>query len=295
MADTRIWTVSEALNWTREYLATKGDTNPRLSAEWLLSYATGLSRIELYAYFDRPLTEDERNQLRPAVARRAQGEPLQYVAGEMAFRHIVVKVRPGVLIPRPETETLVDLVLSALADAPVHPRVLDLCTGSGCIAASIAHECETSTVVATDVSDVACEVALENIERLGLSDRVLVVEGDLYGALDATGDDSFFDLIVSNPPYIPSAAVDVLEHEVIGHEPRLALDGGTDGLDVFRRILLGAKDHLRIGGALMLELDERNATQAAEIAVECNQYQSVVVVPDLLGRSRFLTCLGLKS
>ncbi|HEY5541473.1 MAG TPA: peptide chain release factor N(5)-glutamine methyltransferase, partial [Coriobacteriia bacterium] len=137
MPAEQVWTVKAALDWTRAYLAEKGDEQPRLSAEWLLSAATGLSRVELYAYHDRPLTPEERASLREGVKRRAAGEPLQYVTGEVAFRHIVVKVRPGVLIPRPETEVLVDAGLPAV-DAAIAERgealVADVCTGSGCVA-----------------------------------------------------------------------------------------------------------------------------------------------------------------
>ena len=186
MSADQVWTVQAALDWTTTFLSEKADEHPRRSAEWLLSAATGLSRVELYAYFDRPLTADERAQLRDAVRRRAAGEPLQYVTGEVAFRHIIVKVSPGVLIPRPETEVLVDSVLPAI-DAAIAARgealVADLCTGSGCIALSIAHERPVATLAACDLSPVAVRVAEQNAARLGLSERVSVAEGDLFSAL----------------------------------------------------------------------------------------------------------------
>jgi len=286
----QIWTVATALAWTRDYLTDKGDQQPRLSAEWLLSAATGLSRVELYAYHDRPLAQDERAALRDGVKRRAAGEPLQYVTGEVAFRHIIVKVRPGVLIPRPETEVLVDTGLPAVRAAIAErgeALVLDVCTGSGCIALSIAQECPGAKVIASDISPIACEVAGENAERLALAEQVTVYEGDLFDALPKDNRGRF-DLLISNPPYIPSADVPVLPAEVAGFEPHLALDGGEDGLDVYRRILDEARMWLRPGsGIFAIELDERRVQQAAAEAREW--YEDVRVVADLAGRDRIVT------
>lgn len=289
MTAEQVWTIRTALDWTNSYLADKADEHPRRSAEWLLSAATGLSRVELYAYHDRPLSDDERALLREGVKRRATGEPLQYVTGEVAFRHIVVKVRPGVLIPRPETEVLVDSVLTAV-DAAIAERgealVADLCTGSGCIALSIAQERPDTVLVATDLSPVALTVTGENVERLGLSPRVTVSGGDLFAALDPALRGRF-DVIVSNPPYVPSADVPDLPAEVAGFEPHLALDGGADGLDVYRRILDGARAWLRPGGLLGVELDERMCRIAATEAQEW--YEEIRVVADLTGRDRIVT------
>lgn len=288
-AAEQVWTVKAALDWTTTYLAEKADEHPRRSAEWLLSAATGLSRIELYAFHDRPLADDERALLREGVKRRAAGEPLQYVTGEVAFRHIVLKVRPGVLIPRPETEILVDSVLPAI-DAAIAEReqalVADICTGSGCIALSIASERPTATVVATDISELALAVAQENVGSLDLSEQVSVARGDLFAALDPELRGTF-DVIVSNPPYVPSADVPDLPAEVAGFEPHLALDGGADGLDVFRRLLTESLDWLRPGGLLGVELDERMVQIAAGEAQKW--YEEVRVVRDLTGRDRIVT------
>ena len=288
MTGEQVWTVKAALDWTVGYLTDRADEHPRRSAEWLLSASTGLSRVELYAHHDRPLSDAERASLRDGVKRRAAGEPLQYVTGEVAFRHIIVKVRPGVLIPRPETEVLVDSVLPAV-DAAVGARgealVADLCTGSGCVALAIAQERPAARLVAGDVSPVAVEVAAENADRLGLSDRVSVGLGDLFAALPAELLGGL-DVIVSNPPYVPSADVPDLPAEIAGFEPHLALDGGADGLDVFRRILSGARRWLRPGGLLGVELDERMARIAASEAEEW--YQHVMVISDLAGRDRIV-------
>jgi len=288
MTAEQVWTVKAALDWTSGYLTERGDEHPRRSAEWLLSAATGLSRVEIYAHHDRPLSEDERASLREGVKRRAAGEPLQYVTGEVAFRHIVVKVRPGVLIPRPETEVLVDAVLPQV-DAAIAERgaalVADLCTGSGCIALAIAQERAEASVHAGDISPVAIEVTSHNAERLGLAERVVAVEGDLFAALP-DGLRGTFDVIVSNPPYIPSADVPNLPAQVAGFEPHLALDGGADGLDVYRKILVDARSWLRPGGVLGVELDERMARIAAAEAEEW--YQDVRVISDLVGRDRIV-------
>lgn len=281
----QVWTVKAALDWTREYLSGKGDEQPRLSAEWLLSAATGLSRVELYAYHDRPLTADELVALRNGVKRRAAGEPLQYVSGEVAFRHIVLKVRRGVLIPRPETEILAGEVLSAISSMD-SPLVADICTGSGCIGLAIAHEHPGARVWASDLSPLAAEVTSDNAERLGLADRVTTCEGDLLGALPPELRGTL-DVVVSNPPYIPSDQLPALPQEVVGYEPHLALDGGPDGLDVFRRLASEAAQWLVPSGLFAVELDERRVATAAEEALQW--YEEVRVVADLTGRDRIVT------
>lgn len=282
----RDWAVGEALAWTVDYLTRKGVENPRRSAEWLLSAATDLSRIELYARFDRPLTPDERAILRAGIERRAAGEPLQYVTGEMPFRHLVLKVRPGVFIPRPETEVLVDTVLEHLdrCETP-EPIVVDLCVGSGAIAVSVAYERPTTRVYATEIVPATAEVARDNAERCGVADRTTVLDGDLFVPLPA-GLRGSVDVVVSNPPYIPTADLADLPSEVGGFEPRVALDGGLDGLDVARRIFAEAGSWLRPGGLLAMELDETRAVAAAE---EMRAgFDDVRVVADLTGRPRIV-------
>jgi release factor glutamine methyltransferase len=289
MAAEQVWSVKAALDWTTAFLAEKADEHPRRSAEWLLSAATGLSRVEIYAFHDRPLSAAERTTLREGVRRRAAGEPLQYVTGEVAFRHLVLKVRPGVLIPRPETEVLVDTALPDVRRAiqlRSSAKVADLCTGSGCIALSIASECPGASVFATDLSPTAIDVAAENAARLGLDDVVTPLVGDLFSALP---DEALatLDVVISNPPYIPSADVPTLPAEIAGFEPHLALDGGPDGLEIYRRILSDAREWLRPGGLLAVELDERMVRKAAEEAVEW--YEDVTVVSDLAGRDRIVS------
>lgn len=278
----RVWTIKDALDWTVAYFEREGVEAPRRSAEWLLSAATGLSRVEVYAFHERPLAEEERTVLREGVKRRATGEPLQYVTGEMPFRHLVMRVRPGVFIPRPETEVLVDVVLDAIGDLEA-PLVLEACTGSGCIACAIATEHPEARVVATELAPVSAAVAVENAERLGIGDRVCVHECDLFSEvpLELQGE---VDLVVSNPPYIPSADLLELPNEVSAHEPHLALDGGKDGLDVVRRIAAEAFCWLKPGGVIAMEIDESCGEAASKGVGEW--YQEVRVIRDLAGRDR---------
>lgn len=325
MAEGDIWTIRGALDWTVGYLERKGDANPRLSAEWLLSEATGMRRVELYVNFERPLSMEERGILRDFVARRAKGEPLQYITGEVAFRYIAVKVRPGVLIPRPETEVLVSEALALLppvrrrraldscmtqeesmayalrakdagafdeleatpTDKPSELLVADICTGTGCIGCSIAYERPDVRVVATDIEPLAVSLARENAHALGLSARMSVYEGDLGSCVppELMGT---FDAVVSNPPYVPTAVLSSIPKEVSAFEPSLALDGGADGLDVFRALLAWCASALAPGAGFAFELHETTLDAAAREAREAG-FRDVRVVDDLAGRPRVLT------
>lgn len=295
-APTQVWTVKAALDWTRGYLERHGDEHPRLSAEWLLCAATGLSRVELYVNYDRPLEPAELATLRGGVQRRGRGEPLQYVTGEMGFRHIVLKCAPGVLIPRPETEVLVDEVLAyvderfgeaARVAGPDSPRLLEVGTGTGCISLSIASERPGTSLVATDISPDAVALATRNRDALGLEDRVQIVETDLAAGVEGA-DAGAFCALVSNPPYIPSAQMELLPHEVGGFEPALALDGGPDGLDVFRQLVGLATRALAPGGLLACELHEDCLDAAAALPEVRASFEDVRIVPDLTHRPRVL-------
>ena len=285
-----MWTVRSTLEWMRGYLERHGDEHPRLSAEWLMCAATGFSRIEVYMNYDRPLDAGELSILREGVKRRGAGEPLQYVTGEMPFRHIVLKCAPGVLIPRPETEILVDCVLEYIdkQDGPQH--VLEIGTGTGCISLSIAGERPGTTVVATDISPDAIALATRNREALGCEDVVEIVHTDIAEGVEGA-DKAAFDVLVSNPPYIPSAIVDTLPREVGGFEPRLALDGGQDGLDVFHRIVQTAEVALREGGLMAFELHEDCLQLAAQDQQVNEHFQDIRIVKDLTGRDRILLAI----
>ncbi|MCI9130128.1 MAG: peptide chain release factor N(5)-glutamine methyltransferase [Eggerthellaceae bacterium] len=296
-----IWTVKAALDWTRDYLEQKGAAEPLISARMLLSHATGLTHLELYTMFDRPLSADERACLREGVARRAAHEPIQYITGRAPFRYIELDVRPGVLIPRPETEMLVDVALQGLANAGVlanapglasqpglqAPLVADICTGSGNVACSVAHEVPDAEVWATDISADACQVSLENARRLGLDERVHVREGDLTCPIPDELHGSFV-CVISNPPYVPEDVWAHLPDEVREHEPKLALAAGEDGLDVFRRLLPEALKLLKGGGLLAVELHEEALDAAVNAAIEAG-FADVQAIDDLTGRPRILS------
>ena len=285
-----MWTVRSALEWTCGYLERHGDEHPRLSAEWLMCAATGFSRVEVYMNYDRPLDAGELSVLREGVKRRGAGEPLQYVTGEMPFRHIVLKCAPGVLIPRPETEVLVDCVLEFIDKQDASQHVLEIGTGTGCISLSIAGERPGTTIVATDISEDAIALAKRNREALGCDDAVEIVQTDIAAGVEGA-DSAAFDVLVSNPPYIPSALVDILPREVGGFEPRLALDGGADGLAVFHRIVDVAKGALRPGGLMAFELHEDCLQLAAQDRQVNEFFQDIRVVKDLTGRDRILLAL----
>lgn len=339
------WTIKRMLEWTTGYLERRGDEHPRLSAEWLISAACGLTRVQIYMSFDRPLDDKELAAMHKGVVRRAKGEPLQYVTGEMPFRHIVVHCERGVLIPRPETEILVDAALEgvdaaiqagrvwpdvedrakardararetvdatveddisrrgidadmpaaeyAILSAPVRkpypagPRVLEVGTGTGCIALSIASERRGTHIVATDLSPTAVDLALRNRQALGLEDAVDVVECDLADGVER-GLMGTFSALVSNPPYIPTGVLPTLPEEVVGFEPGLALDGGEDGLAVFRRLLELAPEALAPGGMLCVELFETTVARAAELVMAQPGWAKAEVREDLTHRPRVL-------
>jgi release factor-specific protein-(glutamine-N5) methyltransferase len=286
------WTVRTTLEWTQGHFESKGVENPRLSAQWLLSGVTGLSRLELYTNYDLPLTSAQLAALRANIKRRVVGEPLQYILGKAPFRHLELKVGPGVLIPRPETEVLVDCVLEellVLSDSRP-ARVLDLCTGTGCIALSLLHEHPGVLVVAADIDPIAIGLAEENARELelGADEALTLLQDDLATTLLA--DEAYreaFDVVVSNPPYIPTAELINLPNEIANYEPRQALDGGSDGLLVFRRIVDQAAALLRPGGLLACELHEATLDEAARICEE-QGYVSTEIRPDLAGRPRIL-------
>ena len=284
MAD-EVWTVASTLSWTQGYLDRKGVDNPRGSAQWLVGAATGMTRLELYTNYDKPLTKDELARLREMIRRRAAGEPLQYISGKAPFRTIEVRVEPGVLIPRPETEVLVG---EALAFLPRDEErlVVDLCCGSGCIACAVAVERPQVQVAACDIDPGAVALTRRNAAELGVDGRVKAYEGDLFAALpeELKG---FVDVIVTNPPYVPSVVCDTLVPEVRDFEPRLALDGGEDGLDLFRAILAASGAWLAPDGVIAAELHETCLEEAQSLAEEAG-FLKTRIVEDLTGKPRVL-------
>lgn len=246
-----IWTVLGALTWTASYFRDKGIESPRLEAELLLADLLDLDRVGLYLNFDRPLNEEERTAFRDRVGRRSRREPTQYILGRTEFWSLPFKVTPAVLIPRPDTEILVE---EALKLSRSGGSILDVGTGSGAVAVAVAKELPTATVVGIDLSPEALAIARENAGENGVGDRIEFRQGDLRN-LPKTR----FDLIVANPPYVKTGDFGQLMPEVRDYEPVLALDGGPDGLDALRALADQAPELLNPGGWLLLEVGEGQA------------------------------------
>ncbi len=280
VAQKERWTVLKVLRWTTEFFQKKGVRSPRLDAEVLLAYLLGTDRVGLYLDHDKPLKEEELAAFREMIQRRIAGEPVAYITGEKEFWSFSFKVTPACLIPRPETEVLVEEAIRAAADAPHPLRILDIGTGCGAVAIALAKELGESEVWATDRSPYALEVAKENVERHGVGDRVRLVEADLFPK-----DEAQFSLIVSNPPYIPTEEVLRLDPEVRDYEPLEALDGGPDGLKYLRRIAEGAPLRLRPGGWLLLEVGKGQAEEVQRILVG-EGFSPVETVRDYTGVKR---------
>lgn len=268
-------TVREALEAARVELERAGCPSPRVDAELLLAHVLGVSRTGLYAAPERELATVDAELLAALVARRIGREPLAYVVGEWGFRGLTLAVDARVLVPRPETEVVVEHALARLDGVP-KPRVLDIGTGSGAIALALASERPDASVVATDISADALAVAADNRGRLGLGGRVELVRGDL-----AAGQEGPFDLVISNPPYVLPADLGDLDPEVVDHEPRLALvdRGQTEG------VARSALALLRPGGWLVLECSDRRGDAVAALLRELG-FLDVTVSPDLAGRDR---------
>lgn len=275
-------TILELIQKTTGYFEKAGVPTPRLDIEWLLAHALGLRRMDLYVQFERVLTEAELDRLRPLVKRRAAREPLQHLVGTVEFCGIPLAVDRRALIPRPETEILVDRALALL---PQEEAVaLDLGTGSGAIALALLAARPAWRVIATDLSAEALALARENAARLGLESRVTFREGDLFAPLIAG---EVFDLVAANPPYLPTAQIASLEPEVREHDPRVALDGGAAGLDVIRRIADEAPKALKSGGRLLLEVGHDQADAVAGLLRE-RGWTEIAFSADLQGCRRIV-------
>jgi release factor glutamine methyltransferase len=277
-----VWTVRRVLEWTTQHLKKHGSETPRLDAEILLAQARDCPRIALYTQFDEPLSEPVRARMRELVQRRAQAEPVAYLVGHREFFSLDFDVTRDVLIPRPDTETLVMAVLDA-AKSITEPKILDLCTGSGCVAISVAKNCPGARVTATDLSAAAIEVARKNAVKHHVDDRVTLMTGDLFAAIDAN---DRFDIISANPPYVTTRELETLARDIRKYEPRAALDGGADGLDVVRRIIREAPQHLVPGGSIFLEISPEQGAAVETLFTEAGPYADVSVLKDLSGRIR---------
>ena len=286
-ANPHMPTISELLRKTTGYLKDKGSSSPRLDAEVLMTEILGLSRVELYTNFEQPLTPPEVDRYRELIRRRSTGEPVAYILGRAAFRNLTLRVDRNVLIPRPETEQVVDIAVQYLMEGnwPTPPMVLDIGTGSGAIAISIASGFPEAEVTATDASANAIELARENARTAGAGDRIEFVHSDLFEALDPL---TTFDLIVSNPPYISEEEWETLAPDVREFEPREALFGGIDGLDYFRRLVMEAPQLLKPHGTLVMEIGHLQGSAVLELMHACDLYRTVRIGQDYAGHDRIV-------
>lgn len=283
--NSEVWTVGRLLNWTTEFLKDKGADSPRLDAEVLLAHARKCQRIELYTAFEEEAPETLRNEFRTLVQRRAKGTPVAYLVGQREFFSLSFEVTPDVLIPRPETEDLVvralDLAKERRASEP--PAILDVGTGSGAIAVSVAKQCRNCHVTAVDVSAAALEVARKNAERHGVAERITFLESDLLAGVPG---DAQFDLVLSNPPYVASEEMATLPIDVRAHEPLLALDGGQGGTEVIARLIHQVPPHLHPGGWLLIEVGATNAPQVEALVRDTVELTLQETLKDAAGLHR---------
>jgi release factor glutamine methyltransferase len=281
MAQER-WTMLAVIQWTTEHFQKKGMDNPRLEAEVLLAHLLGIDRMGLYLNYATPLSEGERTAYREMIQRRAAGEPIAYIVGYKEFWSMRFAVSPECLIPRPETEHLVEEAVRTGKELQPPLRALEIGHGCGAVAIALAKELDEAQIVATDISPGARSLAQENAEAHGVGGRIQFVLGDLY----PPGEEPF-NLICSNPPYIPTAEILQLASEVRDYEPLTALDGGEDGLRFFRQIAQGAPDFLAEGGWLLLEMGKGQDPQVAAILQE-RGFTHIDLIPDYAGVTRVI-------
>ncbi|MGZ0169232.1 MAG: peptide chain release factor N(5)-glutamine methyltransferase [Planctomycetales bacterium] len=277
-----VWTVKKVLDWTIGHLKQHGSESPRLDAEILLAHARGCQRIQLYTQYDTPLEPDERATMRDLVRRRATLEPVAYLVGFREFFGLDFEVEPGVLIPRPDTESLVVTALEVLNELS-SPSVLDICTGTGCVPIAIASNCEAAVLTAIELDDHVHQIAQRNIQKHELTNRISLLQGDLFSPLSS---DASFDVITANPPYVTDEEMNTLQPDVRLHEPQLALRGGSDGLDIVRRLIAESPLRLTDGGTLLLEIGDQQSEAVTQLFADANKYEPAQIVKDLGGHSR---------
>jgi release factor glutamine methyltransferase len=276
------WTIREALNWTRDYFRKGSISAARFEAELLLAHAMEIEWLQLYLQPDRSLSSAERKRFRQLIERRRAGTPLQYLLGSVDFYNCRLQVNGDVLIPRPETEELVECILTDYQGRPLG-QVLDLGTGSGAIAIALALARPDAQVTAGDCSAASLEVARQNAVQNGVADRIVFRRSDWFAGLTGT-----FDVIVANPPYVSSRQWEKLASEVREHEPAVALDGGADGLAAVRQIVREAPEHLRSGGHLYLEIGAGQETTVRQLLEAQPAFVEILIRKDLAGHPRFV-------
>ncbi len=283
------WTIQKLLTWVTEYLTQKGVDAPRLSAELLLSHVLGLKRIELYTQYNKVVPQEQLTQLRGLVKRAGEHEPVAYLVGRTEFYSIEFEVTPDCLIPRPETELLVQRSIELLRKRTGPQSVCDLCTGCGIIAVAIAKNVPDVKVMAADISESALAVAAKNVEKHKLGEKIELRHGDLFEPLVPQLD--VFDLIVCNPPYVSAAEYEALDRNVKEYEPRLALYAGEDGLDVYRRLVEKVDQFLKPDGILLLEIGYQQGPTVRELLEQTKTFAQIRIDKDLQSHDRVVTAL----
>lgn len=277
-------TVLETIQKSADFLAKRGVQSPRLQAELLLAHLLKMPRMKLYLNFERQLTEEETGPFRELVVRRGRREPLQHVVGSTSFCGLEITVDRRALIPRPETEILAELGWTFLCASASGRTALDLGTGTGCIAIALAAKCSGARIFASDVSAAALALAAENAQKNNVVSRIELIRGNGFAALPGN---ATFDLIISNPPYIPTSEIETLEPEVRDFDPRAALDGGADGLDFYRMFAAEAGARLKPGGKVMLELGDGQSPAVRKL-FEDEKWIVEAVKDDYSQRARIL-------
>jgi release factor glutamine methyltransferase len=279
-----VWTIRALLTWTTDFLANKGApaATARLEAQLLLAHVLRCKKVDLLVRYEEIPAEPQRAAFREMIKRRVDGLPVAYLVGSREFYLLEFEVSPAVLVPRPETETLVAEAIKLLKPLTA-PMVLDLCSGSGCIGISVAHQKSDARVTLADVSPDALDVAKRNAKKHGVETRMQFRQGDLFAALPAG---SLFDAILCNPPYIAPGELATLAPDVREHEPRLALDGGPDGLAFYRRIATDVEKHLSPGGMLMLEIGSTQDDAVRAILGDRPELEVVKTLKDHAGLPR---------
>ncbi len=281
-------TLIEAINRASVRLASAGVADARLDAEVLLRHTIGKDRAWLLAHMQDALNDSSQSAFERAVERRVRREPLQYITGRQEFWGLEFTVTTDVLIPRPETELIIETALRTDREKKPPLRILDLCTGSGCIAVALARELPQAQILATDASAQAVSVARGNARRHGVADRIRFFEGDLFGPLEELDIRGQVDIIASNPPYIPSGDFGSLQPEVRDYEPGMALLAGPEGIEVHRRIIQEAPDFLSRRGSLIMEMGMGQAEALSRLIRENSEYASIEVLKDLAGIDRVI-------
>lgn len=289
------WTIQKLLNWITEHFTEKNIDAPRLSAELLLTHALNMQRIELYTHFDKPVEKPQLDQLHRLVKQADTNQPIQHIVGKTEFYSLQLDITPDCLIPRPETELLVERAIEFLRKRPKPQFVLDLCTGSGCIAVAIAKNFPNCQIIATDICDRALNVAEKNIEKHNVKEKVKLLCGDLFDPVVPELDTAKFDLIVCNPPYVSTTEFETLDKNVKDHEPKLALLAGTDGLDIYKRIIGKVDDFLKPDAALIMEIGYNQAKPLRQLLENANCFSEIKIEKDFHNNDRIVTAIKTSS